>query len=57
MHITLEDSVTEGDKMAVRGVVRGKDAAGNQVNFSIRSMMRLAGGKIVEEWEVAGSSG
>jgi steroid delta-isomerase-like uncharacterized protein len=61
IHVTVEDQVAEGDKVATRrtwqathrGPFRGIDATGKWVKWSQISIVRLADGKIVEDWAVA----
>jgi predicted ester cyclase len=55
---TMEDMVAEGDKVAVRwsyrfkhtGEFMGIAPTGKQVTITGISILRIAGGKIVEEW-------
>jgi predicted ester cyclase len=52
-HITVEDLVAEGDKVASRFTVHGTDAAtGKPVKLLVMSISRFAGGKIAEEWQL-----
>ena len=58
LHITDEDYVAEGDKVAGRfeaqgthnGEFAGVPATGKPVSFSGINIMRIADGKIVEHW-------
>ncbi|MGO8947523.1 MAG: ester cyclase [Ktedonobacterales bacterium] len=58
LHLTIEDLVAEGDKVAFRVTIRGTQEGpfmgvtptGRQVTFSAVDIVRLAGGKIVEHW-------
>ncbi|SRR5579883_488765 len=51
IHVTVEDILAEGDKVMVRNVWRGTDAAtGQQVEFKGFVLWRLADGKIAERW-------
>ena len=58
LHITAEDYVAEGDKVAGRfeaqgthnGEFAGVPATGKPVSFSGINIMRIADGKIVEHW-------
>ncbi len=58
IHITVEDTVTEGDLSVARCTVRakhsgeglGKPPKGNQLQFSGMTMVRLKEGKIAEAW-------
>lgn len=62
---TAEDVVAEGDKVAVRWIWRGTHkgefmgipATGKQVTITGISILRIAGGKIVEEWGEMNSLG
>ncbi|MFQ5857830.1 MAG: ester cyclase [Anaerolineae bacterium] len=57
-HVTLDDMIAEGDKVAVRGTNRcthqgelmGIPPTGKQVTYTWMSINRIAGGKIVETW-------
>jgi len=58
LHLTIDDIVTEGDKVATRWTMTGTDKATNkQVTMWGVSMGYMAGGKIVEEWEGWGRRG
>ena len=56
--ITIEDTIAEGDKVAIRWTLRGTHtgafmgvpATGKQVTFTGVSIYRIANGKIVEDW-------
>ena len=58
MNIVIEDMVAEGDKVAARCSVRakhegeflGRAATQSPVDFSGMTIVRIAGGKIVEAW-------
>lgn len=58
IHSTIEDMVAEGDKVAVRWTYRGTHKGefmgiaptGKQVTMTGISIIRIVGGKIVEEW-------
>ncbi len=58
LHLTVDDVIGEGDKVAVRYTqggthradFRGVSATGKQVTFTGINVYRLARGKIVEEW-------
>ncbi len=58
LHLTLEDLIAEGDRVAARGTTRavhtgnfmGASATGKQVTFSTMSVERIQAGKIVERW-------
>jgi steroid delta-isomerase-like uncharacterized protein len=55
---TLEDIVAEGDRVAYRLTIRGTHegaflgvpATGKRVEVSFLAIVRVAGGKLVEEW-------
>lgn len=57
-HITIEDVMAEGDRVAFRGIVRtthtgefaGISASGTQISVSVIGMARLVDGKIDEWW-------
>lgn len=56
--IVVEDMIAEGDKVAARcsvhgkheGAFRGKSATGSPVDITGITIVRIAGGKIVEAW-------
>ena len=58
MHYTVDEMVAEGDKVAVRwngrgtheGSLMGIAPTGKQVTITGISILRIAGGKVVEEW-------
>ena len=62
LHFTHEDEVADGDEVAVRWTMRGTNRGelampagpvpptGKQVQVSGISILRLAGGKMVEQW-------
>jgi len=58
MNIVIEDMIAEGDKVAARCSVRakhegeflGRAATQSPVDFSGMTIVRIAGGKIVEAW-------
>lgn len=55
---TIEDMITEGDKVVVRGVVRGTHQGelmgipptGKRVTVTLIDINRIEGGKLVERW-------
>ena len=57
-HCTIEDMVAEGDKVAIRWTWRGTHKGeymsiaptGKQVTMTGINIIRIVGGKIVEEW-------
>ena len=60
LHATVEDMIAEGDKVVTRWTIRGTHQGeiaefgpptGRQVEISGITIHRIAGGKIVEEWE------
>jgi hypothetical protein len=54
IHITLEDFFGEGDKTAVRMMVRATSAStGKTVSFPVLAIDHWAGNKAVESWELA----
>ena len=61
LHATIEDLVAEGDRVAVRGVIRGTHrgelmgipATGRQVAMPLIDVNRIAGGRLVERWAEA----
>ena len=63
VHVTIEDMVAEGDRVAVRYTFRGthqgeglfQDVAptGKQVDWRLMAIWRIAGGKMAEGWIVA----
>jgi predicted SnoaL-like aldol condensation-catalyzing enzyme len=55
IHITLDDMFGEGDRLACRYTWQGTNkSTGKRGTLPLLSISRYAGGKIVEEWEVAG---
>ena len=60
-HITINDSMAEGDKVMVkltcfgthRGEFMGMPATGNPIEYEEVLIFRLKDGKIVEHWAVA----
>ena len=64
-HVTIADQVIDGDKVATRwratgvhsGHFNGIPATGRPVSLTGISIDRLAGGKIVESWEVTDDAG
>ncbi len=58
IHFTVEDSLAEGDKVAIRytgrgthqGAFAGIPATGKQVQFSGIDIFRIANGQMAEEW-------
>jgi steroid delta-isomerase-like uncharacterized protein len=58
LHVTVEDEICEGDRMAMRWTARGTHRGdlmgipptGNPIHVSGITIGRMAGGKIVEEW-------
>jgi len=57
---TIEDEVTQGDKLVVRSTWRGTHrgdylgipATGKQVDFEVIDIVRVRDGKVVEHWGV-----
>jgi len=55
IHLTLEDFFGEGDKTAVRSIVRVTViATGQRVTYPVLNIMRWGGDRIAERWELAG---
>jgi len=60
LELTVEDLVAEGDKVVVRwsgcgtplGELQGKASSGKRFEISGITLMRFAGGQIVEEWAI-----
>jgi predicted ester cyclase len=53
IHMTFEDMVAEGDRVASRAIVSGTDATtGKLVRLLVMAIDRFVGGKIAEEWEL-----
>ncbi len=58
LHATIEDMIAEGDKVAVRGVIRGTHQGelmgipptGKQVMVTLMDINRIEGGHLVERW-------
>lgn len=65
IRVTIEDQAAEGDKVSTRrtweathrGPYRGIAATGKRVQWTQISIVRFAGGKIVEDWVVADELG
>ena len=65
LHLTVEAQVAEGDMVVSRFTARGTHhgdlmgiaPTGKQVTVSGISMMRMAGGKVAEEWEIVDEAG
>jgi steroid delta-isomerase-like uncharacterized protein len=60
MHVSLEDIIGEGDKVAYRVTIQGTDTGGSmgmpptgkEVNFAAIGILRFANGKVVERWTI-----
>ena len=58
LHVTIEDTIGEGDRVVVRFTARGTHKGdfmgipptGKQITVTGTSIMRVANGKILEEW-------
>ncbi len=58
LHATIEDLIAEGDKVAVRGAIRGTHQGelmeipptGQQVTVTLMDINRIEGGKLVARW-------
>lgn len=68
MYGTIEDMIAEGDQVVVRGTIRGTNtgdivtpmhipATGKQVTVSGMTIVRFAGGKGVEVWNLTDTLG
>ncbi len=65
LHLTIDDMVAEGDKVAFRFIFRGTHKGdlmgiaptGKQVTLTVTVISRFVGGKEVEAWENADSLG
>ena len=65
LRVTVEDQVADGDKVSTRrtwqgthqGPYRGIAATGKRVTWSQISIVRVAHGRIVEDWAVADELG
>lgn len=59
-HISVDDIMAEGDKVTVRGFVKGTHtgefmgipASGNALNVGLADYFRVEGGKVKEHWGV-----
>lgn len=60
LHVTIDDLVTEGDRVVQRLTARGMHqgeflgvpASGNDVSIWLIVISRMAGGKVAEEWQL-----
>jgi predicted SnoaL-like aldol condensation-catalyzing enzyme len=53
VHVTIEDMVAEGDRVATRFTVDGTNAStGKPMRILVMAISRFVGGKIAEEWEL-----
>ena len=51
LHVAVEDVFAEGDKVVLRGVITGTNAAtAEPLNLQTIGISRFSEGKIVEEW-------
>ena len=65
LRVTVEDIVTEGDKVVARGTFSGTHKGefmgiaptGKQITVGIIEILRIAGGRMVEHWNVVDSLG
>jgi predicted ester cyclase len=63
--VSIEDQLVDGDKVITRwkimathsGPFRGASATGQQITMVGISIDRIAGGKIVESWEISDDAG
>lgn len=53
-HLTLEEMLAEGDRVAYRYIYQGTRPGGEVVRFRVISIVRFVGDKMVEEWELTG---
>lgn len=61
LHATIEDLIAEGDKVAVRGAIRGTHLGelmgipptGKRVTMTLIDVNRIGGGKLAERWAEA----
>ncbi len=54
LHVEIRDAIAEQDKVVVRGVWTGTNAAtGQKMEFHGFVLWRLDGGKFVERWAIA----
>lgn len=65
LRVTAEDMVAEGDKVAARATMSGTHKGefmgiaptGKQITVGVIEILRIAGGKMVEHWNVVDSLG
>ncbi len=65
LHFSVEDMVAEGDKVVARGTMSGTHKGefmgvaptGKQITVGMIEILRIAGGKMVEHWNVVDSLG
>ena len=58
LHVTIEDQIAEGDRVVARetwrgtyrGGFQGIPSTGQQVAFTVIDIVRIADGKLVEQW-------
>lgn len=55
LHVDIDDSIAEGDKVVVRTTWRGTLRGSAQVKRTMIQIFRLADGKIAEEWNEGGA--
>ena len=59
MHVTVEDTITEGDSACIRwsctgkhtGAALGVPASGNTIHITGMTILRASEGKVVEAWQ------
>lgn len=56
LHVTAEDMIVDGDRIAVRGAVRPTPDTADADRSPIMEMIRVADGRIAELWAVANFS-
>ena len=49
---TIDDLIAEGDKVVTFFTIKGADKRNKQINLQAIMKSRLAGGKVVEDWEI-----
>ena len=53
VHVTIEDMVAEGDRVATRFTVHGTNVStGKPMRMLVMSISRFVGNKIAEEWQL-----
>jgi hypothetical protein len=52
LHFFVDDSLAEGDKVAIRGHAIAKSKAGEPRNWNFFAIERIAGDQLAEEWQI-----